>query len=168
MDCAGLSDRLAAYLDGQLGSAESELLEAHLERCPDCVGLADAMSGQEFAPLTEQERANICGAEDFWGAMDCALNPALEKLSPTCATRVDWVHRRVTLPLPMVLAYAAAFGLAVIWGANHMVRAEAAVESAATIGQELEQERRLAAEPRTAPRPQPYRLVNHTPQRDTF
>ncbi len=168
MDCAGLSDRLAAYLDGQLGSAEMELLEAHLECCPDCVSLTDAMAGQEFGPLTDQERSDICGAADFWGAMDCALNPALENLAPSCVPRMRWTHQRITLPIPMVLAYAAAFGLAVVWGTRHMVRANAAVDSMETIERELDQERRLAAEPKAAPRPQPYRLVNHTPQRDTF
>ncbi|HEV8267094.1 MAG TPA: zf-HC2 domain-containing protein, partial [Thermoanaerobaculia bacterium] len=34
-DCPG-DETVAAYLDGTLGSAERRVLEAHLDRCPDC------------------------------------------------------------------------------------------------------------------------------------
>jgi anti-sigma factor RsiW len=168
MDCAGLNDRIAAYLDGQLGCAETDLVESHLERCPDCVRMVEVMGAQEFAPLSADERAKRCGAADFWSAMDTALSPSLEHLAPVCEVTQRWTRRQVELPLPMVVAYAAAFGLAVVWGARQMERADDASQSVEALGQQLEQERRQAAEPQAVPRPQPYRLVTHTPQRGTF
>lgn len=168
MDCAGVSERTAAYLDGQLAPAETEQVDAHLEGCPDCVSLVEAMAGQDFAPLTTTERGDICGATDFWAAMDTALAPGLAQMAPACAVTQRWTRRRIDLPLPMLLAYAAALSLAVVWGTRHKVRADDAVRSVEELGQELEQEQRLAAEPLVVPRPQHYRLVTHTPERGTF
>jgi len=168
MDCTGVNERIAAYLDGQLAPAETEHVDDHLEGCPNCVALVEAMAGQDFAPLSTAEKNKICGASDFWKAMDTSLAPALEQMAPVCAVTQRWTKRRVDLPLPMLLAYAAALSMAVVWGTRHKVRADDAVRSVEELGQELEQEQRLAAEPQVVPRPQHYRLVTHTPERGTF
>ena len=70
MDCTGVNERIAAYLDGQLAPAETEHVDDHLEGCPNCVALVEAMAGQDFAPLSTAEKNKICGASDFWKAMD--------------------------------------------------------------------------------------------------
>lgn len=172
MDCAALKDRIAAYLDGQLGEAEQEMFEAHLACCPDCVCVTDTLATQAFSPLNAETRDRVCGATDFWQDMDCALGPSLTEMAPICAITTRWTRRRLNLPLPIVMAYAAAFGLAVVWGTRHMVRADDAVQSLERMSTELNQERPLTAEPqvrpRPRPRPQPYRLVSHPPQRGTF
>jgi hypothetical protein len=174
MDCAALKDRVAAYLDGQLGEAEQEMFEAHLACCPDCVCATDALATQTFSPLSAEARDRVCGAKGFWQDMDCALGPSLTEMAPVCSITVRWTQRRLNLPLPLVMAYAAAFGLAVVWGTRHMVRADDAVHSMERMSTEVNQEgprseeRQIRPQVQPRPRPQPYRLVSHPPQRGTF
>ena len=58
-----------------------------------------------------------------------------------------WYSRRVGMPAPMVMAYAAAMLLAVAWGMQQQERALAAEVSVEHLGQQLEAERRAVAQP---------------------
>jgi len=76
------------------------------------------------------------------------------------------------MPIPLVVAYAAAMLLAVAWGMQQRDRAQTAELSSEHLGQQLEQERRLAAQPSTAPTKgtsgRAYKVVTYTPERGTF
>jgi hypothetical protein len=68
-----------------------------------------------------------------------------------------------------VMAYAAAMLMAVAWGVQQRDRALVAEVASEHLGQELESERRLAAQPAAEQsRESTYKVVNYTPQRGTF
>ena len=169
MNCAEVTERMAAYLDGQLAPAEAERVGEHLYACTPCHQLCDAMMGQDFAPMSVAEKAMVCDTPGFWDAMDDSLEEELAKMSPTAANASRWPSARLGVPMTVALAYAAALLLAVAWGYQHMERADSAEATAQDLKVQLEQERRLAAEPQTEPnKPQLYRPVAYTPQRATF
>lgn len=166
MNCGQVTERLAAYLDGQLAPAEAEQLADHLHGCTPCHQICDAMMAQDFAPMSAQEMADGCGADGFWDAMDTALEAELCAMSPKSHSAQGGA--RMGLPLTVAVAYAAAFLLAVAWGYQHMERADSAEAAAQSLQEQLEQERRLAADPPTVPGVPAYRPVVYTPQRSTF
>jgi anti-sigma factor RsiW len=164
MKCVQITERLAAYLDGQLAPAEAEQVGEHLYSCTPCHQLCDALMAQDFSPMSEDDKAAGCAAAGFWSAMDDALETELQALSPNTGGS----KRTTRLPMTVLMAYAAAVLLAVAWGYQQMERADAAEASASHLLQQLEQERRLAAEPQSAPGVPVYRPVAYTPQRATF
>ncbi len=172
MDCVVISSRIAAYLDGELAPAEVQQFSMHIERCEDCTQIVIQLEAQRFIPLSPQEQAAICGPTAFWGDMDSVLGAHMDQMVVQHTVRLGpWYRRRVGLPVPMLVAYAAAMLLAVAWGMQQSDRAVAAEISAEHLGQQLEQERRLAAQP-TAPQGTSgsgqYKVVTYTPQRGTF
>ena len=166
MNCGQVTERLAAFLDGQLAPAEAEILAGHLHGCTPCHQVCDAMMAQDFAPMTADEMDAGCSAPGFWDAMDSALEAELDGLAPRSVPGGRGV--RVGLPVSVALAYAAAFLLAVAWGYQHMERADSAEAAAQRLQEQLEQERRLAADPPATPGVPAYRPVVYTPQRSTF
>ena len=171
MECIAVAERIAAYLDGQLGAAETEQVDTHLERCETCAETAAALGEQRFAPLDASEKSRICDADGFWSGMEDRLGRELAAMDVRASPLPVWHRRRVRLPVPMVMAYAAALLLAVAWGVQHQQRSAEAEQVAKRLGQQLEQERRLAAQPKSPQRPtgtSTYRVVKHTPQRGTF
>ena len=60
--------------------------------------------------------------------------------------------------------------LAVVWGVQQQERATSAEMASDHLGQQLESERRLAAQPTvpTTPATETYKAVNYTPERGTF
>jgi hypothetical protein len=97
--------------------------------------------------------------------MDVALDKELCAMAPAAAGRTP---ARLGVPTSVAMAYAAALMLAVAWGYQHMARADEAEATAKELQTQLEQERRLAAEPRSTPGLPAYRPVAYTPQRATF
>lgn len=168
MNCAEVTERLAAYLDGQLAPAEAEQVGEHLYTCTPCHQICDAMMGQDFSPMSAEEMDAGCAASGFWDAMDEALEADLATLEKEAGAVSRWQGARFGVPLTVAMAYAAALLLAVAWGYRHMERADSAEAAAVNLQQQLEQERRLAAEPQTVPGVPAYRPVVYTPQRATF
>ncbi len=164
MNCTEVTERIAAFLDGQVSPAESEHIAEHLERCTLCHQLCDALMRQDFEPLSQEEKDAVCGSGGFWDSMDASLESELASMQPDESARS---RRTGGVPLSMGLAYAAALLLAVAWGYQHMQRADHAEATAKELQQLLEQERRLAAEPEVVPQV-PYRPVSYTPRRATF
>ena len=104
--------------------------------------------------------------------MEQGLCDELDQLaSVTGQARSPWYGRRVGLPIPVAVLYAAAMLLAVGWGMQQQDRAEAAEGSAEHLGRQLEQERRTVAQP-APPASQresgSYKVVTYTPQSGTF
>jgi anti-sigma factor RsiW len=172
MDCIVVSSRIAAFLDGELAPAEVEQFSLHIERCEDCTQIVIRLEAQRFVPLSAREKTSICGPPAFWGDMDSVLCTHMDQMvieQTVCLG--PWYSRRIGLPTPMLVAYAAAMLLAVAWGMEQRERALAAEVSADHLGQQLEQERRLAAQP-TTPQSEggsgQYKVVTYTPQRGTF
>ena len=166
MNCGQVTERLAAYLDGQLAPAEAEQVAEHLHGCTHCHQICDAMMAQDFAPLSAQEKADGCGSDGFWDAMDTALESELSAMTPKRQSAQGGA--RMGLPMTVAVAYAAAFLLAVAWGYQHMERADSAEAAAQVLQQQREQEQRLAADPPTVTGVPAYRPVVYTPQRSTF
>jgi anti-sigma factor RsiW len=165
MKCPEITERLAAFLDGQLAPAEAEQVGEHLSKCTPCHQLCDAMMGQDFAPMSAEERDAGCAGEGFWDAMDAVLDEELCVMAPATTGKTG---ARFGVPTSVAMAYAAALLLAVAWGYQHMARADEAEVMAHELQTQLEQERRLAAEPRSTPGVPAYRPVAYTPQRATF
>ena len=170
MDCTMVTSRVAAFLDGALASSESERFVLHIEACSPCSQIVVEIEAQRFVPLTVEQREDICGREKFWNDMDSVLCTHMEQMViAKTACLGPWHRRQVGMPMPMVMAYAAAMLMAVAWGVQQRDRALVAEVASEHLGQELESERRLAAQP--APeqsRESTYKVVNYTPQRGTF
>jgi anti-sigma factor RsiW len=173
MDCVIVSSRIAAFLDGELAPSEVEQFSIHIERCDPCSQIVIRLEAQRFVPLNQQERASICSTAGFWGDMDVSLGAQMDEMVQVRTLVVGpWYSRKVGLPAPMLAAYAAAMLLVIAWGMQQRDRALSAEVSADHLGQQLEQERRIAAQP--APQQQgssasgQYKVVNYTPQSGTF
>jgi anti-sigma factor RsiW len=172
MDCVFVSSRIAAFLDGELAPAEVEQFSMHIERCEECIQIVVRLEAQRFVPLSNQEKTAICGPAAFWGDMDSVLCAHMDQMVVEHTVRLGpWYSRRIGMPTPMLVAYAAAMLMAVAWGMQQRERAMTAEVSAEHLGQQLEQERRLAAQP-SAPQGKTgaaqYKVVTYTPQRGTF
>jgi anti-sigma factor RsiW len=173
MDCSGVSSRIAAFLDGELAPADCERFTLHIEACESCAQIVVQLEAQRFLPLDCNEKVTICGRVDFWGDMDSVLSTHMDQMVlAKTACLGPWHKRRVGMPIPLVVAYAAAMLLAVAWGVQQRDRAQTAELSSEHLGQQLEQERRLAAQPSTAPNKVrsggTYKVVTYTPERGTF
>lgn len=172
MDCVVVSSRIAAFLDGELAPAEHQQFSLHIERCEICTQMVVQLEAQRFMPLSAEQKSSICGPPAFWNDMDSVLCAHMDQMVVEQTISLGpWYRRRVGLPTPMLVAYAAAMVLAVVWGLQQRERAMAAEVSVEHLGQQLEQERRLAAQP-TAPQAPggngQYKVVTYTPQRGTF
>lgn len=171
MDCTTVTSRVAAFLDGELSPGDGERFILHIEVCTPCAELVAKLEAQQFAPLQAEERERICGRGEFWSDMDSVLCAHMDQmvLSKT-ACLGPWYQRRVGMPMPMVVAYAAAMLLGVAWGLQQRERAAAAELATEHLGQQLEQERRLASQPTPVQEPgkATYRAVNYTPERGAF
>jgi anti-sigma factor RsiW len=42
-ECTGILDSLSAFLDGDLGAVECEVIEQHCQRCPSCAAIIESM-----------------------------------------------------------------------------------------------------------------------------
>ena len=173
MDCTVVSSRIAAFIDGELAPADSERIATHIEFCEVCTQLIIRLEAQRFVPLDSDEKASICGRDGFWSDMDSVLVTHMDQMVlAKTACLGPWHKRRVGMPVPMIVAYAAAMLLAVAWGYQQRGRAQTAELASEHLGQQLEQERRLAAQPSsTTPTGQgkgTYKVVTYTPERGTF
>ena len=171
MDCVVVQSRVAAFIDGELAPAEAEQFTQHIERCTVCAQIVIRMEAQKFMPLSAREKQAVCGTADFWASMDSGLLDELNQVGASRDRATPWYGRRVGLPAPMVVMYAAAMLLAIAWGVQQQERAELAEGSVEHLGKQLEQERRTVVQPAT-PEPRPrsgsFKVVNYTPQSGTF
>jgi hypothetical protein len=172
MDCTMVTSRVAAFIDGELAPGDCERFVLHIETCDPCTQIVIQLEAQRFVPLSADQRRSICGRGEFWGDMDSVLGTHLDQMVlAKTACLGPWHRRRVGMPLPMVLTYAAAILLAVSWGLQQRERAQLAELATEHLGQQLEQERRLAAQPSvtpTEPGTSTYKVVTYTPERGTF
>jgi anti-sigma factor RsiW len=178
MSCQDVLDRVAPYLDHELGPAERELLERHLDGCASCQALAEKIAEQELRPPPVADAvAARMGAPDFWSAMDTRLAAAID--ARTNAPRVS-APRVVTLSWRTAFALAAAFVLAILWGAHAHHEVLVARAESESLARQLERAERLA-DPTpvgTATLPAPVvngptstddlELAGYTPHRGTF
>ena len=184
MTCQDVLDRSAPYLDHELGRAERELVERHLEGCASCRAVLEKLADQELRPppVSDAVAARI-GAPDFWSAMDARL--ASEVDAQLHAPRTT-TARSFTVSWKLALAYAAAFAIALLWGAHaHHETVIARAENESLLRQ-LERVQGLADSPqspsaqfpppsmpvRTVPSPgqaqSDLELAGYTPHRGTF
>lgn len=185
MTCQDVLDRVAPYLDHELGRAERELVERHLEGCASCREVVEKLADQELRPppVSDAVAARI-GAPDFWSSMDARLASEVDAQlnAPRAATA-----RSVTVSWKAALAYAAALAVAMLWGAQaHHETVIARAENESLLRQ-LERVQGLADAPqssepsvpsapvvpvRTVPsQPQSQsdlELAGYTPHRGTF
>jgi hypothetical protein len=179
MTCQDVLDRSAPYLDHELGRAERELVERHLEGCASCRTVIEKLADQELRPppVSDAVAARI-GAPDFWSAMDARLAAEVDAQlhAPRPATA-----RSFTVSWKLALAYAAALAIAMLWGAHahhETVIARAETES---LLRQLERVQALAesplpsapsvpvrAVPNPAQVPSDVELAGYTPHRGTF
>ena len=116
MTCQDVLDRVAPYLDHELGRAERELVERHLEGCASCREVVEKLADQELRPppVSDAVAARI-GAPDFWSSMDARLASEVDAQlnAPRAASA-----RGFTVSWKVALAYAAALAVAMLWGAH--------------------------------------------------
>lgn len=168
MDCRTVADRLAPYLDGELGPSEGAQLDEHFGRCAGCRARVEAMAQQRFPALTPASRAL---ATDLFDEMDQALatelDAELQRRGREGQPRLAFWRRRMPVRGAHVFAYAALLLLTVAWALNAHQQAGTAQARAELLERQLERERRLAGEPVLVPA-EGYRMVTYTPHRGTF
>jgi hypothetical protein len=106
MTCQDVLDRVAPYLDHELGRAERELVERHLEGCASCSEVLEKLADQELRPppVSDAVAARI-GAPDFWSSMDARLASEVDAQLQAPSTAAA---RSFTVSWKLALAYAAA------------------------------------------------------------
>lgn len=96
--CAEVQDRLDAWIDGDLDPAEAGVLEAHVERCPECDG---------ERRLAEEIRETLRGLPEL-DLPDRVMEVVRDETAPTIGERarglLDAIFAR---PVPAVAAVAA-------------------------------------------------------------
>jgi hypothetical protein len=100
------SDRLSAYLDGELKNAERQRLEAHVASCAACtVALAELREVMARA----RTLVDTPPATDLWPVIEAQLTPrnAEAKQRGTVVAGPGWWGRRFELGLPQLAAAAA-------------------------------------------------------------
>ncbi len=180
LTCQDVLDRVAPYLDDELGPAERELLERHLDGCASCRGVVEKVAEQELRPPPVADAiAARMGAPDFWASMDARLGSEIDARlrSPGGAA-----PRSFTLSWKVALAYAAALALALLWGAQAHHETLIARAEAESLARQLERAERLVDSPQSgvpsapqahgpavAPHASPdLELAGYTPHRGTF
>ena len=181
MTCQDVLDRVAPYLDHELGRAERELVERHLEACDSCREVVEKLAEQELRPPPVSDAvAGRIGAPDFWSAMDARLASEVDAQLHAPATATA---RSFTVSWKLALAYAAALAIAMLWGAQaHHETVIARAENESLLRQ-LERVQGLADSPQSVPsapvvpirtvpgQPQSQsdlELAGYTPHRGTF
>src|SRR5262245_38539229 len=101
------SDRLSAYLDGELKNAERERLEAHVAECAAC---AVALAELREVMTRGRTLVDTPPATDLWPAIEAELTPRGAAARPERARVLagpSWWGRRFELGLPQLAAAAA-------------------------------------------------------------
>jgi len=88
------TDRLSAYLDGDLKGSERALLEAHLERCEDC---QETLASLRRVVMRARSLEDRPPAADLWAGV-------AERIGAPARTVGLPVRRRFTFSLPQLLA----------------------------------------------------------------
>ena len=101
------SERLSAYLDGELKGGDRTRLEAHVAQCAAC-----AVALAELGEVVAQARSleDRPPASDLWPAIESQLAPRGVAAGPERGTIVEgsrWWGRRFELALPQLAAAAA-------------------------------------------------------------
>ncbi|MDP7111882.1 MAG: zf-HC2 domain-containing protein [Myxococcota bacterium] len=112
MNCWRTRQLIAAFLDGELSPAETELIDDHLRSCPECSELRDRIA--DIPPL-DLPRLEPDAEADIWARMDNALDAAWERqerglergaaASALSGIRTWLRGRRVAIPVPVAAAY---------------------------------------------------------------
>jgi anti-sigma factor RsiW len=116
-NCREIEAQLAAYVDGQIGAAGRDAVEAHLERCPPC--RAQAATERAAREILCARRGDLRGC-------------APESLKRRCAAQRAGVaprgllSRRTFVPLSLAATLVLAAGLFVLFGWGTSVETYAA------------------------------------------
>jgi anti-sigma factor RsiW len=179
MSCQDVLDRVAAYLDSELGPTERELLERHLDGCPSCSATFEKIAAQELRPppVSDAVAARV-GASDFWAPMDARLASELTVQMNAPSARAP---RIVAVSWKVAIAYAATLAVALLWGAHSHRQVLIARAEAESLSRQLERAERLADSPQGAAPSAPIQapavpghassdleLAGYTPHRGTF
>lgn len=161
MDCRNSEDLMAGLIDDELSPGQHELLQDHLQRCPDCSTMLEQLVEQPLSPPPMQPMDG-----DFWSKMDGALATELtlveqEAASPIISRPPRW------RPSPALIFYAATLMFALGWGLYAQHELEVSQAETAMLRDALDRERRLSVQPASLP-VKGYQFANHTPNRGTF
>jgi hypothetical protein len=156
--------RIQAWLDRErsgIGAEEREAVEAHLDACPACAGLAD-----ELAELTTRSRS-LLAVEPHAPAEPPAFTEVVAR-----AGRLERSGRRRRIWTGAAWAASVLIALGIGWGANDLVRGGRAVAVTAESGRVTPTEdRSTRAEAETASpaehTPPPNEAATVTPREDT-
>jgi len=120
-------DRLSEYLDGELGSAERDALEAHLDQCTACTATlvelrrvaesARALPGEDLGPVQQSElwariAPRLTPRRQFWGERIASI------LNPMGGRYTLSVPQLATAALALVVATAGIAFLSARWAAR--------------------------------------------------
>jgi len=101
------SERLSAYLDGELKNAECERLEAHVAECAAC---AVALAELREVMARAHTLVDTPPATDLWPAIEAQLTPRGAAAQPERGRVIagpSWWGRRFELGIPQLAAAAA-------------------------------------------------------------
>jgi anti-sigma factor RsiW len=125
MNCNNVRTRLVAWQDEELSPGEHVLVGEHLDRCAECRALE-----KRLARVTPEPFANLDPRleREMWSRLDRALDEAANSPPPpVVAVRKpgwrDFFAAPFEMPFGVALAWGAALGFAVVWGASNWLAA---------------------------------------------
>ncbi len=129
------TERLSAYLDGELRGGEAEALERHIEECFDCRrGLAELREVRAYASALP----DLTPAHDLWSGIASRIesmpqaDPASLQVIDLRSRRASRLSRRIAVTLPQLAAASIVLmllsGSAVWFAANRGAPTTAAID----------------------------------------
>lgn len=113
MNCWRTRQLMAAYLDGELSPAETELIADHVRICPECAELRDRIAA---IPALDLPRLDPEAEDEIWSRMDDALEAAWQRhergeeqggsgRAALEGLRAWFRGRRLAIPVPVAAIY---------------------------------------------------------------
>jgi anti-sigma factor RsiW len=151
VDCTWTMDRLVALQDGELSPGEDAFVREHLDGCPDCAAMEEALAAA--TPVADlivppEIQAALEVAVDT--AVAAALEHPVDRRAPGSAWR-RWLRRDRDLSNGAILAYGFVLAACLGWGLSNWfaVQAMSQVQTAPDVA--VDQRNTSPADGRIAP-----------------
>jgi anti-sigma factor RsiW len=111
MTCGELEHRLADYLDGTIGDAEREAIEAHLATCGSCAAIVRALDER---PAAAAALPVLTPSRDLWSGIASRIEPRVLPLAKRGAVWTPERRRMASLVAGAAVLVAASVMLTVV------------------------------------------------------
>jgi len=163
--CSEVQDRIAGWLDGELGPSEAELFARHLDACAACATEVARVERQTFGLGATPDTS----APGFWDGLDAAVMRELDEVEGASVGEATTAPAQWSLRLTrtQLVALAALLVLAIGLAGVQTARIAASQAEVAALQQALRHEQRADAMQTTLP-VEPVTVAVHSPYRGSL